>query len=680
MPAPIPPNQEDDFGTPPSSRGGRGGRMLDLGLEPPLNASGGTAVEIDKRSVSLRWLLGSVLTGFSGVLLIGAAIHVSVEADGIVTERPVSAALTTRSDGAARNAARKADKLVRTQTVATARQTFRSPMTIRAGNREVIKVRPFVRVAAGLSMTTGVYATDIPPFNPLRLFAEDGNQPERYADVRPDVADADVSFVKRELTGFVIPDRSPTLGDAEIAAQIEEERKAQPQSGGRRAGLAIPPQLLLARTPIGNAPDLGAALGYASTIDTAFSSLEVRVVPENVTLLPKGDPLLRDDRDEELTSQLRKGETLDNLLKTQGATPEEITAIVTALGGKSRITGLPEGQGVRILLSPGSRPLSRQISRVILYGPSGVEAIAALADSGRFVAVAVPDAGRPFATAEATEELEDGDDEGTGARLYESFYETAARYDLPRASVDELIRVFAYDVDFQRRVSVGDSVELFFAEDEENSGRVEILYAALNVGGESRRVYRYVSPEDGSIDYFDEEGRSLKKFLMRKPIAEGEFRSGFGMRRHPVMGYSKMHTGVDWANRIGTPILAAGNGTVIKAEWDSGYGRRIEIQHANGYVTTYSHQSAFAKGIAPGVKVRQGQVIGYVGNSGLSTGPHLHYEVLVNNRFVNPLRIKVPRGRELEGNLLADFKRQRDQVDSLLTKAPAMARVAQRDG
>ncbi len=205
----------------------------------------------------------------------------------------------------------------------------------------------------------------------------------------------------------------------------------------------------------------------------------------------------------------------------------------------------------------------------------------------------------------------------------------------------------------------------------------EVLYAALTVGGETRRVYRYQG-EDGSVDYFDELGRSLKKFLLRKPIADGIMRSGFGSRRHPILGYTKMHTGVDWANRIGTPIVSSGNGTVIKAEWESGYGRRIEVQHANGYVTAYSHQSRFANGIYPGAKVRQGQVIGYLGNTGLSTGPHLHYEVIVNGHFVDPMKIRVPRGRELDGRVLAEFKRQREQVDDLLQRAGSPARLAQR--
>ena len=164
---------------------------------------------------------------------------------------------------------------------------------------------------------------------------------------------------------------------------------------------------------------------------------------------------------------------------------------------------------------------------------------------------------------------------------------------------------------------------------------------------------------------------------MRKPIAEGELRSGFGYRRHPVLGYTKMHTGVDWSNRIGTPIMAAGNGTVIKAEWDSGYGRRVELQHANGYVTSYNHMSRFGRGVAPGARVRQGQVVGYVGSTGLSTGPHLHYEVIVNGHFVDPMKIRVPRGRELEGRTLTEFKRQREQVEALIQRANGSTRVAQ---
>jgi murein DD-endopeptidase MepM/ murein hydrolase activator NlpD len=150
------------------------------------------------------------------------------------------------------------------------------------------------------------------------------------------------------------------------------------------------------------------------------------------------------------------------------------------------------------------------------------------------------------------------------------------------------------------------------------------------------------------------------------------------MRRHPILGYTRMHSGVDWAARTGTPIMASGNGTVVYADWKSGYGRHIRIRHANGYETSYSHMSGFARGVHEGTRVRQGQIIGYIGSTGLSTGPHLHYEVLVNGRTVDPMRIRLPRGRVLDGRMLAAFEKERGRIDALMNRAPASTQVASR--
>jgi murein DD-endopeptidase MepM/ murein hydrolase activator NlpD len=147
------------------------------------------------------------------------------------------------------------------------------------------------------------------------------------------------------------------------------------------------------------------------------------------------------------------------------------------------------------------------------------------------------------------------------------------------------------------------------------------------------------------------------------------------MRRHPILGYTRMHTGVDWAAPIGTPIFAAGNGTVIKAGRESGYGNRVEIQHANGYITTYNHMSGFARGIKEGVSVKQGQTVGFLGMTGLATGPHLHYEVIVNGHFVDPLRVKLARTRELDQKTMAAFQRERQRIEALMTKAPGNVRT-----
>ena len=649
---------------------------IDLGHEPPLNSSGSAAAEIDKWEVNLRWLGASVLTGVTGAALIGASIYITFEGATVTALPPERAALSGRAPSAkdeerASNVARKADRLNMTENTVSARQSFKAPMTIRNGEREAIKVRQFVRVATNLSLSSGTYAADIPPFNPLRLFAE---ETEGRIEPAPEVADADVSVLRRDLASVAVEASAPSLTDNDVMAILEEERRVFNEAG-RRTTVSIPAQQMLSRT-LRPPEALGEALGYARVVDAPFSTIEVRVVPENVTDLPKIEQKAMPPLIEERDVVLRKGETLETALRSYGGTPEQIAAITSALSARIKVEGMTEGQRLRILIAPGPRLGDpRQIVRVLAFGERGIEGIAATNDRGVFVSVTPPEDPATRQVADASEEEGEEDARG-GVRLYESLYETALKNDLPRETVDELVRIFGYDVDFQRRVSQGDSFEVFFGSDDEN-GAPEVLYASLTVGGEQRRVYRYQG-DDGTVDFFDETGRSLKKFLIRKPIADGILRSGFGSRYHPILGYSRPHTGVDWANRVGTPIIAAGNGTVLKAEWDSGYGRRVELQHTNGYVTAYSHMSSFAKGISPGKRVQQGQVIGYVGNSGLSTGPHLHYEVIINGSFVDPLKIRLPRGRELEGRGLVEFKRQREQVDELMSHSVAAVSLSQR--
>nr|WP_236960964.1 M23 family metallopeptidase [Methylobacterium durans] len=659
------------------------------GAEPPLDLSGSDAARIDRREVNLRWLCASALTGLTGAALIGAALHVSLQGQSSFAAIPERATVVVRpqaSEGGS-NVARKGDRLVRNLMIASAKQSFRAPVTVRLGEREIIKVRPFVRISTALSMSTGVFASDIPRFDPLRFVSDEPL--ERAPDTNgADAPGAEVTVVKRDLAEIAVDAAAPALGDDDVAAQVEEERRMAAEAG-RRTSLPIAPQIMLSRTlqqaPAG--PDFDGS-AKAPQDGSPFKSIEVLVVPENVTRLPKVElrpnemPLV-----EERDLALKRGDTFEAALKATGqANDEQIRAIVAALGGRGRTGGLTEGQQFRVQVAPGPKPGDpRQVTRVILYGENGIEGIAALNDRGSFVSVAPPTEDAPArakapAAAESGEEEEEG---GSGPRLYQSLYETAARHDLPRSTVEDIVRVFSYDVDFQRRISSGDGLDVFYTYDEDAgqgaAERPELLYASLNLGGESRKIYRFQSPDDGAIDYLDEQGRSLKKFLIRKPIADGIMRSGFGYRRHPILGYAKLHTGVDWANPIGTPIVAAGNGTVIKAEWDSGYGRRVEIQHINGYVTTYNHMSRFGRGISAGAKVRQGQVIGYVGSTGLSTGAHLHYEVVINGHFVDPMKIRVPRGRELDGRLLAEFKRQREQIEAVMQKSKSATAMAQRD-
>lgn len=265
-------------------------------------------------------------------------------------------------------------------------------------------------------------------------------------------------------------------------------------------------------------------------------------------------------------------------------------------------------------------------------------------------------------------------------KISSSLFLDAAQAGVPAPIIVEMIRMFSYSVDFQREIHPGDSFEVFFDRKFDTSGEAvkegDISYASLTILGKEHKLWRY-KMADGNWDYFDEKGRSMKKFLMKTPIDGARISSSFGRRKHPVLGYTKMHSGVDFAAPRGTPIYAAGNGTVDYAARMGSYGNFVRIKHANGYQTAYAHMNGFARGIKKGTRVRQGQVIGYVGTTGRSTGPHLHYEIVVHGKKVNPLGIKVPTGTQLAGKELKSYKTARSNIMAEMAQTPELTRVAQ---
>lgn len=221
---------------------------------------------------------------------------------------------------------------------------------------------------------------------------------------------------------------------------------------------------------------------------------------------------------------------------------------------------------------------------------------------------------------------------------------------VPPSVMVDVVKLFSWDVDFQRETRPGDEVAVLFDVDRLVDGTVvgggAIHYARLETGGRTLEGFRF--ERDGDVEYFDRDGVSLRKLLLRTPISDARVSSSFGMRRHPILGYTRMHRGVDFAAPTGTPIYAAGTGRVARAGRLGGYGNYVRLEHGNGYATAYAHLSRFADGLRAGQRVRQGEIIGYVGSTGRSTGPHLHFEVLEHGRQVNPLTVAQPPARRLE--------------------------------
>ena len=649
--------------------------VVNLGNEPPLSVDGGTGGLFDRRRLSVQWFSGTILTGLCGAALMGGAVFASLDGETNFASAPEHVEMALRGAlagiGGRLSGIHKTDRIPAVGEPSVARQILRMPVSTRVRDRELVRTRSFVRVSGNLSLSLSELSANIPQFNPQKLLTDGAANTDDGAPAAE--PDAEVSFVTCDFLpsgpkGKVTPavcdlnsllpkvKQSTLLPLDDIVARVRDV-----------ASKTVASSPLLANADAGATP--GIKFNYAAEGDTdPYVGFEARVVPENITLLPKTSS--NSDWSEHLVI-VKKGETVGAILRELGAAPEEIKAVLAALGAPAREGGVKEGEKLRVLTAAAGLGHMQPL-RVIIAGDSGVEAAAALSDTGKYVPVDIRNVDTDVA--EGNED-EANDDDGSGVRLYQSIYETALRNNVPNPVIEDIVRIYSYDVDFQRKVQPGDLFDVLYADDETGEGRNEVRYVSLTVAGETKKYYHYQTADDGTYDYYDETGKSAKKFLVRKPVPAGIMRSGFGERNHPLLHYMKMHTGVDWAAPFGTPIFAAGNGVIDEIGVKGGYGKYVRLRHANGYQTAYGHMTAFARGLNVGSRVRQGQVIGFVGSTGLSTGAHVHFEILVNDRFVDPMRIKLPRGRVLDGITLSLFEKNREQLDALMAHVPG--RVAQ---
>ena len=243
--------------------------------------------------------------------------------------------------------------------------------------------------------------------------------------------------------------------------------------------------------------------------------------------------------------------------------------------------------------------------------------------------------------------------------INESLYKSAIDADIPPNIIMQFVNLYGFDVDFQREIRNGNKIKIYyeiFLDDKHNIKKAgNIKFASLALSKNTYELYKYTTNDNNKAEYFDAAGKSAVKALMKTPINGASLSSGYGMRKHPILGYDRLHQGVDFAAPKGTPIMAAGTGFIEKIGMNGGAGNYIKIKHINGYKTAYGHMSKFASGLKKGSKVTQGQTIGFVGSTGMSTGPHLHYEVIFNNKKINPMKMKLPSGRKLKGKILDDF-------------------------
>jgi len=252
-------------------------------------------------------------------------------------------------------------------------------------------------------------------------------------------------------------------------------------------------------------------------------------------------------------------------------------------------------------------------------------------------------------------------------KITESLYKTAVDLSVQPNIIIEFARIYGFQVDFQRDIRKNDNFQIMYEVFQDDNGKVfetgNIIFADLKLSGKNNSLYYF--DKKGSEGHYDQNGKSVEKALMKTPINGARLSSAFGMRKHPIDGYNKMHRGTDFAAPMGTPIMASGSGVITRARWCGGGGNCVKIKHNSTYETIYAHMKNFARGIKEGSRVKQGQVIGYVGSTGNSTGPHLHYEVVVNGKKINSQKLKLPSGKTLKGKEREEFEVTRIKLDVL---------------
>lgn len=636
-----------------------------------------------------RWMISTCLAAAIGavailIIVYGSSDNSDMAGDGLLPvlksmgENALSPqlALTPKNADGLKWITPKSDRLQLTSGALSTRYIIHESSKSRRDSREYVRQKPYARIVARLAAVPSDEKDKIPPFNPFKLYAS--SQPLASGEDADENAGSglsrtDVSVKVVELLGGILPEEDGQELDSQEVQDIVERSGDTLQAGGTAAAAGDGSGAPLDGVAAAGAPPPPVQEEKADWQPKSATSNDINTTDIFKSAEVPDDP--SDDLEGSEVNVVKVGpkDTLAKILAKAGAPDWDVHSMLEAARDTFPATALVPGQEVRITLVPSLTDANKKEPTSFAVFSDGHDHLVTVSRNaaGEFVASATAQIGEELQHAVAAES-----DNPQNASLYASVYYAGLAQSVPQDTIMQLMRVNAFDTDFRRRVRPGDTLEMFFdMKDEQSTDGPpgELLYTAINSGGAVFKFYRFRTP-DGVVDFYDDEGNNSKKFLMRKPVRGDDVRltSGFGVRFHPLLNTRKMHTGVDWACAFGTPVLASGNGTIEEVAHKGYYGNYIRIRHANGYQTAYGHMSRFAQGVTEGMKVRQGQVIGYVGSTGLSSGPHLHFEVLVNTRFVDPMSIQVPRERKLEGRDLADFKKERARIEELMRRAPVM--------
>ncbi|WP_455478021.1 M23 family metallopeptidase [Bartonella sp. B10] len=631
-----------------------------------------------RRQVSIRWLTGTILTGITSCILMGIAFFAALDGQQRLVTPPQWFTQTNLSK--VQNPddnGHKSDRISPTH----ARQSFDSKRQFelsilqKKGDEKIIQTQKFewIRMSLAEERPHRTY----PKFDALSIVTHDSkNQSTEFQD-SGQIYGAKVE-TKMTLRSYDFIIDQVNFNDADILTSAEAQQELQ------KAGFSLDKinehlSILTLIDPL-KLDDLSSTKKFTDVP-------EVRIIQENVTVSPQNHRIDLTKNYAEDIIPIRKTQKIADILKKTDYPKKQIEQIANTLAIFNHSDTLKEGTLLRIgiVTQPGEED---HLVRASIYKGMHHILTIALDDNNQLVASAEPEMSHTLKTAFQNGIPPSYINSTQLPTAYDAIYSAILNHNMSESTSKHLIHLLATNIDMKSRITPTDQLEIFYAVPQQNdtsknnkkskNGKKntksnepttttdpEIRYISATFGNKTYKYYRYQS-KDGSIDYYDSEGKSSKPFLLRKPVPNGVFGSPFGPRKHPILGYVRMHTGVDWVAPKGSPIISIGDGVVIKVGIVGGYGNHTEIRHANGYVSSYSHQSRYAPGIKPGVKVRQGQIIGYVGSTGLATGPHCHFEIVVNGTKVDPMRIRLPDSKTLTNQDLQAFLREKNNIDSLI--------------